>query len=174
MFPTSYSTYKAQDGSFTIQCPADWEVEGGGKGGYSWAKFTSGSAKIAVDTSAVSSIVNDIAHAGGGMAGLVGVAPSEPEQSSVAAVHNREKQDFEEEAGVQEQRPVPASTGFGDSRKSEFTGTRTFGGAIRGYRVTTMGLNHRFRVVCECAEPDWNDLKPVFDKVIESLSRRAQ
>jgi hypothetical protein len=175
VIPTSYNTYKTQDGSFTIQYPSDLEAEGGGKGGYSWAKFTSGGATIAVDTSAVSSIVNDIARSGGGMGGLVGLAPSEgADQSSANAVHNREKQDFEQENGVEEQRPMPLATGFGDSRRSEFTGTKTFGGARHGYRVTTMGLNHRVRVVCECSESDWNDLKPAFDKVIESLSRGTQ
>jgi hypothetical protein len=111
---------------------------------------------------------------GSAIAGMVGDSLGSQGQASVAAVHQREKRDFEEEAGVEEQGPLAVPTGFGDTRKSEFTGTTTFSGQIHGYRATALGLNYRFRVVCECSEADWADLKPVFDKVIESLSRGQQ
>jgi hypothetical protein len=174
VIPASYDTYQSSDGSFMIQYPAEWAAESGGKGGYAWAKFTSGSAKIAVDTSAAGSLVGNISGVGSAIAGIVGDSLGSQGQASVGMVHQREKHDFEEEAGVEEQAPVPVSTGFGDTRESEFTGTTSFSGLIHGYRTTALGLNYRFRVVCQCSEADWADLKPVFDKVIASLSRGKQ
>ena len=66
--PTTYDTYKAQDGSFEVQYPANWESKGGGVPGRAWAKFTSGNAEIAVEADSVGSIMADIAQTepGGG------------------------------------------------------------------------------------------------------------
>ncbi len=61
-------------------------------------------------------------------------------------------------------------TGFPDARKSEFSGSKTFGGKIRGCRVTALSSHKRIRVVCECPESEWEALKPAFDKAIESVA----
>ena len=88
----------------------------------------------------------------------------------VAQVHEMEKEEFAEEiGGCEEQAPLAVKTGLGDARKSEFTTSGTFGGTIRGYRVTALSLDRRVRVVCQCSESDWENLQPAFDRVIESL-----
>ena len=165
--PTSYSMYNSKDGSFQIQYPAGWEADGGDRSGYAWAKFTSGNAVISVDANVVGSLLGDIAkrkmvHGG--------ILPDQEERSPAAVVHEQEKGGFEEEEGVTEQEPVIVKTGFPDARKSEFSGSKTFGGAIRGCRVTALGTDKRIRVVCECPESEWEALKPAFDKAIESVA----
>ncbi len=166
--PAEFKPYKAQDGSFLILSPTGWEVESGGKAGYAWAKFTSGSAEISVDANWVGSMIADIAKSG---FNPIGIDIAVEDRAPVAAVHEHERQGFEEGAGVQEKQPVAVPTGLSDARRSEFTGTRTFGGSIHGYRVTALSSDKRIRVVCQCLESEWEALKPAFDKVIESLGR---
>jgi hypothetical protein len=167
--PTSYSTYNAKDGSFQIQYPEGWESDGGDTRDYAWAKFTSGGAVISVDANAVGSLLGDIAgprtmHVGGQV-----VTPDE-ENAPVAKVHEHEKEGFESDEGVTEEKPVVVRTGFPDARKSEFSGSKTFGGKFRGCRVTALSVNKRVRVVCECPESEWESLKPAFDKAIQSVA----
>jgi hypothetical protein len=167
--PTSYTTYSCSDGSFHLEYPTGWEAEGGDNPHDSWAKFTSGGAQIYVDASSVGSLMGDLAkpktmHVGGDV-----VTPDE-EQAPVAVVHEDERPGFEDDQGVTEQKPVVVKTGYPDARKSEFTGSKTFGGAIRGCRVTALGPNRRIRVVCQCPEAEWEALKPAFDKAIESVA----
>jgi len=166
VIPTSYNTYNAKDGSFKLEHPAGWAMEDGGKSGYAWVKFTSGSAEISVDANVVGSLIADIAKGHGRTTG----PQDDPALAPVAAVHEYERKAFEEDGTVKEQNPVPVLTGMSDARKSEYTGKRTFGGAIHGCRVTALSATKRIRVVCQCSEAQWEALKPAFDKAIVSLA----
>jgi hypothetical protein len=169
--PTSFETYNAKDGSFQCEYPADWEADGGGKG-YYWAKFTKGTAEIAVDVQVSGSLMGDIAASGMSMA-LPGVklSPEEMEaEAPVAKVHQIEKDQVAEQMGnYAEQPPQAVRPKLGDTRKSEFTAA-AFGGAIHGYRVTCLSRDKRIRVVCKCSESDWQTLQPAFDRIVESLA----
>jgi len=165
--PTSYSTYNAKDGSFQIQYPAGWESDGGDRSGYAWAKFTSGGAVISVDANVTGSLIGDLSKSSVIPLGIEG---DQEDRNPVAAVHAHEKQGFEDEEGVTEEKPAIVKTGFPDARKSEFSGSKTFGGTIRGCRVTALGSTKRIRVVCECPESEWEALKPAFNKAIESVA----
>ena len=164
--PTSYDTYKAKDGSFQIQYPANWEAKGGGVAGRAWAKFTSGNAEIAVEADAAGSVMADIAQPN-----RVAGQEKDPNREAVAVVHTGEKSAFEEQTGVQEQDPTIVKTGLTDGRRSEFTGARTFGAPIHGYRATVLSIDRRIRVVGQCSESQWESLKPAFEKVIASVSK---
>jgi hypothetical protein len=166
--PTSYQIYNHKDGSFKIEYPQGWTVTSGGKGQLAHATFTSGDAFISVKTSLVGSLKGDIAQS---MGVTAGGTEGGAERPPVAEVHESEKKSFEEDEGVTEKAPVAVNTGFGDARKSEYTGSKTFGGDIHGYRATTLGRDLEIRVICECSEDQWNALKPIFDKVIESVSK---
>jgi hypothetical protein len=168
VMPTSYKTYNASDGSFRIQYPDGWEVKAGGSRGYVWAKFTSGTAELLVDTNVAGSVIGDLSK----MKTPVPLVETEGPQEapSVEKVHKMEKADFVQEMGVEEQEPTAIATGFGDSRRSEFTGSRAFGGAIHGCRVTTLSRDRRIRVVCTCSESEWQALKPAFDKMISGVA----
>ena len=165
--PTSYDTYNSKDGSFQLQYPAGWDADGGDRSGYAWAKFTSGNAVISVDANLAGSLMGDVAKSKIHIPGIQ--VEQGAERDPVAAVHAQEKQGFEDDEGVTEQQAVVVKTGFPDARKSEFTGTKTFGGSIRGCRVTALSSTKRIRLVCECPESEWEALKPAFDKAIESL-----
>ena len=147
--PASYNIFNSKDGSFQIQYPAEWTAESGDRSGYAWAKFTSGSAEISVDANAVGSVIGDLAKSG---MIVVGDVANMEDRAPVAATHETEREACEEDAGVKEQKPAPVRTGLIDARKSEFTGKKTFGGAIHGYRVTCLSSMKRIRVVCQCPE----------------------
>jgi hypothetical protein len=164
--PKSYSSYKAEDGSFKIEYPAEWVAEGGGKGGLGWAKFSSGNSEIKVNTSLIGSLMADISKLGNPLMN----EQNNEDTAPVAVVHQQEKAEFEEEAGVQEKKAEYVGTTVTDARKSEFTGKNTLGGSIHGYRVTALTPNRRIRVVCLCPEAEWESLKPAFDKIIMTVS----
>jgi hypothetical protein len=166
--PNAYQIYNHKDGSFKIEYPQGWKVESGGKGRLARAKFTSGDAFISVSMDLVGSLKGDIAQSMGVMAGGTEGGANRP---PVAEVHESEKKGFEEDEGVTEKAPVAVNTGFGEGRKSEYTGSKTLGGDIHGYRATALGRDLEIRVICECSEDQWNALKPIFDKVIESVSK---
>ncbi len=165
--PASYKTFNADDGSFQIQYPAEWEVESGGKAGYAWAKFSSGNAEITVDANSVGSLIADLSKTARPMLGIQTTEDTAP----VAAVHEYEREGFEEDQGVKEKTPEPVPTGLTDARKAEFAGKTTFGGSIHGYRTTALSSTKRIRVVCKCPESQWEELKPAFDKIIPSLTK---
>jgi hypothetical protein len=166
--PSSYKAYHAKDGCFKIDYPTEWAVEGGGAGVYAWAKFTSGSASIAVNTSLVGSLLGDLANATSQM-----IAPKDDDEdhAPAAVVHERERETFEQTEGVKEQTPTTIKAGWGKARRAEHTGSKNFGGAIHRHRATILSPDYRIRVICQCPESEWAALKPVFEKVIESVSR---
>jgi hypothetical protein len=166
--PASYKTYSAGNGAFKITYPAEWEAEGGDKAGYAWVKFSSGSSQITVDANIVGSLMGDIAKSG---IKIAGIQNNTEENAPIASVHEQERAGFEEDGSVKEQKAVVIETGFGDSRKSEYTGKTTFGGVFHGYRVTALSNDKRIRVVCQCPEAEWEALKPAFDKVVVSVAQ---
>ena len=166
--PASYKTYNAKNGAFQIQYPAEWELEGGGgKGGNAWVKFTSGGAMISVDANVVGSLMADIAKTG---SPIMIVQGNQEDNAPVAAVHEQERQAFEDDGSVKEEKAAAVQTGLIDARQSEYDGKTTFGGTIRGYRVTALSSDTRIRIVCQCPDAEWSGLKPSFDKVIASVA----
>lgn len=166
--PTNFASFNAKDGAFKCDYPADWEAEGGGVKGYFWAKFTSGSAEISIQSGSVGSVQADVINAGNRMAG---VQEDEEELAPVAQLHEMRKTDTAKDLGdYQEQPPKAIRPKLGDGRKSQFTASGTFGGGIRGYRATVLSHNKSITVLCQCAEGDWETLKPAFDRVIDSLA----
>ena len=168
VIPSSYETYNAGDGSFQILCPKEWTSEGSGKGGYYFAKFTSGGAEISVETNIVGSLLGDIAKSGIMVPGMATM--NQKEIPPVVAVHEQERAGFEDDLSVKEQAATDLKTTLGEARRSEFTGKKTFGGALHGYRITIVTSQNRVRVVCYCSEAEWKKLQPVFEKVIASVA----
>jgi hypothetical protein len=166
VMPTTYDTYDAKDGSFLIEYPAGWEVTSGGSLGYAWAKFTSGSAQVTVDTNLVGSLMADIAKSHIAIVTMEGRQDAPP----VEKVHESEKSDFAQESGATEQTPAIVTTRLGESCKSEFTGTGALGDTFHGYRVTALSRDKRIRIICQCSEAQWQSLQPAFDKMIVSVA----
>jgi hypothetical protein len=164
--PTSYDSYNCPYGNFKVQYPAGWQVEPSGKGRYASVTFTSGNAQISVETSITGSLIGDQVSASLGKFGPQDVPE---EMRPVSVVHEKEKEGFEDQEAVKEDKPTMVKTAMGEGRRSEFKGSSAFGGETRGCRVTTLSNDYRLRVVCKCPAAEWDALKPVFDKVIESL-----
>ena len=53
--------------------------------------------------------------------------------------------------------------------RSEFASTSA-SRPLRGYRATAVNQDKRIKIVYTCPASEWGTLKPVFDKVIGSLS----
>jgi hypothetical protein len=166
VMPTTYNTYDSKDGSFLIECPAGWEVKGGGNRGSAWAKFTSGSAEVTVDTDLAGSLMGDIAKS---QLPILSIEGGE-NAPTIEKVHESDREAFDQEWGAKEGKPVAVATRLGDSRKSEFTGAGMLGGTFHGYRVTALSRDKRIRVICRCSEAEWQSLQPAFDKMIASVA----
>lgn len=161
--PTAYEVWKAKDDVFTIQYPADWEAEGGGKQGTQWAEFTKGDAKIQVSISLAGSLIGDIA--GNSMNGEM-----DESLEAVTQVHELRKDIMAEEFGSYEETGAANLTTFlGRTRKAEFTASAGLGGKLHGYHVTALGRDYSITVLCTCPESNWAVLQPAFDKIIKEL-----
>ena len=180
--PESYAEFTHESNSvFKCEYPEGWEKESGGTSsatGGVWAKFVHADhddVKIRVRSSIGASAVGDIAKNRGssGLGGSGGAnAELEEELAPSAVVHEREKKKFAEDySDYQEQAPQKIETGFGDTRVSEFTASGSFGSKIRGMRASMLGQNLQFTVICDCPEDDWDVCKPIFERVIKSMSR---
>jgi hypothetical protein len=168
--PTAYADYNSPGGTFACQYPEGWEADGGGKRGLEWAKFTSGSAEIRVDTGVAGSLMGDIA---GTLGGKTGEEELGPEFEPVHDVHIAGKDWAEREySGYKEVgEPAVLEAAVGPARKSEFTASGTFGGGLHGYRSTMLGHDKAVTVICVCPESDWNTLKLAFDHVLGTFKR---
>jgi hypothetical protein len=168
--PTAYADYNSPGGTFACQYPEGWEADGGGKRGLEWAKFTSGSSEIRVDTGVAGSLMGDIA---GTLGGKTGEEELGPEFEPVHDVHIAGKDWAEREySGYKEVgEPAVLEASVGPARKSEFTASSTFGGGLHGYRSTMLGHDKAVTVICVCPESDWKTLQPAFDHVLSTFKR---
>ena len=123
-------------------------------------------AAINVTADLVGSLLGDIARSFGQAAGI-----SQERLSPVAQLHEMAKAEMAESYGSYEEQPATKiSTGFGETYRTEFTGSGSFGGKVHGYRATALARDRRILCVCTCPESDWQTLKPAFEKVIASLA----
>ncbi len=168
--PESYDKFShSKEQTFKCEYPSGWTVESGGgqSGAPPWAKFIKGDVKIQVKSSMGMSAIGDIAKNTGGMSD----GETAEERAPVATVHNLTKEKFAPEYGdYKESAPKAIETGFGDTRVSEFTGTSGFSD-VRGMRASMLGLNLQYTVICDCPEEDWDVCRPIFERVIKSMSR---
>jgi hypothetical protein len=171
--PESYAKFQhPTQNTFQCEYPEGWTVDsGGGSGQAVWSKFETGDVKIRVRSSISASAVGDIAASLGG--GPLNPGEELPEElAPVAQVHELMRDQF---AGdykeYQESPPTKSETGFGDTRISEFTAKEGFGSKIRGLRASMLGTNLQYTVICDCLEEDWEVCRPIFERVIKSMSR---
>jgi hypothetical protein len=169
MVPTSYESFTDKHNTFKIQAPCGWSADSGGDDKkYSWAAFTSGSTSIVFDVDGMRALILRTATTGinpmvpGGANGLT---------LAVDKVHWLEKPEFEEKMRVKEEKEESVETGLGQTLKSQYTSTAEASSPIRGYRATAVRDDKRIKITCTCPAGEWDKLKPVFDKVIDSLSR---
>jgi hypothetical protein len=174
--PTSYKTWQATDGTFSIQYPEGWKAQGGGKRGIQWAEFSYGSAKIRIDVSTQSSLIGDIAGSTNTMLGLNDpLTEADPEfieeMAPVAAAHEFYLKAFPVPlSSYKEQEPVAYRAPLGDCRKSEFTARSGAARKLRGYRATALTRDKGVHILCQCTDANWKTLQPAYDHILASIA----
>lgn len=167
--PNSYTKLTDSQNNFSIQYPSGWSCDNGGKLNYSWAKFGSGNSLIEVESDLANSVIlSEMAVTGAKPVSTDGFV--DPSQEAMK-VHRLEKKQVEEARASKEDKPASVKTALGGAWQSEFTSTSTFGGEMRGIRATALNKDKRIRIICQCPKDEWDTLKPVFDKVIASVSK---
>ncbi len=169
--PETYARHLDSLGNqFGIDYPDGWKVEFGARGGTSnpWARFTheDSGASIRVKTSLGAS-----AMFGDAIPGSEIDIPMELKRCYQAHEFMRD-QFADEYSNYEDQRAEIVKTGFGESCLTEFTARGTWGGGIKGVRMSALGKNYQITVICDCSEADWEVLGPVFRHAATSLGRR--
>jgi hypothetical protein len=161
--PTSYKSFEHKDGGWGLEYPEGWDASAGGKK-TSTGTFSKGSAKIKLQTDLAGSLMSE-----GGSYNKTG--PPSDEDFPVHKAHVMAKEKVASEySEYKEEEPTKFSAQLGgEGRKSEFTASGGFSGPVHGYRATLLSRDYRYVIVCVCSESDWANLKPAFDKVLESI-----
>jgi hypothetical protein len=160
--PTAYTRFNSNDKQYSCEYPEGWEVTAaGGKSTLSRSAFEKGSAKIAITADVAGSL----------MAGPAVTRRDPDDEPVVVKMHELSKEKLLDVVpGAEEQPPQPFMAGLQEGRVSEFTSPGSMGKKIKGYRATLMLRDRRLVIICQCAESDWENLKPAFMKVITSIS----
>ena len=168
--PTAFRPTDSPDKAFTCTGPDGWEtltagVQGSDEGGVTYRK---GAVTIDITDSSSLSFMSDAMKSPAPMGDDPNMpAPPPP----VVVMHDRQKNWLKEKyAEYVEQDPQPLQVPFGDTRISEWTAKAgIIPHEIHGYRVTMIGMNKAIVVDCHCPEGNWDTMKPVFLKVIQSI-----
>lgn len=173
--PTSWTTFTAQDKSFSCAAPGGWETTPSDRAQQMVGKdattggvlFRSGSATIDITTDTVATLVAyDVMHNNADPQTLTGSRAGVLHKQwkiATSAIHK----------GYQETKVADFEQKMGDARLSEWTANGNvfgLGGRVHGYRASLVGGSTTAVVVCQCLESDWPALKPAFQHVIASVT----
>ncbi len=173
--PASYTTFEHEvNNAFKCEYPTGWAVKSGGKAGsVVSARFESDGVLVRIRSSMGASAMGDIAGSlGGDILGGAGGVELDEDLAPIASVHQMMHDQYAEDyTDYQEQPPQTLETGFGDTRMSEFTASGSWGSTIRGVRASMLGRDLQWTVICDCPEKDWAVCKPIFERIVKSMSR---
>jgi hypothetical protein len=164
--PTTFTVFTAGDKSFSCDAPATWDnataTKGNGVAGN--ATFKYGAARVDVTSDLAGSLWGDIIRATSGT--------ENPPKSPVQKVHEMGTKSMSEKYTNYDEMAGTSYQGkLGETWCSEFTADGGFRvGKLHGYRVTMLGGERRYKVVCQCPEEDWDKLKPTFDRIRDSVT----
>ncbi len=163
--PTAYTPYSAQDKAFTCDAPNGWKADGYASGAVSSGiAFTSGDAKIGIDTDQAGSFLGDAMSSPTSV--LQGAAPGNAQTPPVDRLHAMTGQKFARDVdSYQEVATNAVRLAYGDSRITEYTGK-----GVHGYRVTSLGHDRRMNILCRCDPSEWSKLQNAFMHVINSVA----
>ena len=165
LVPTAYKAYSAIDLSFLCDQPVGWTLHetGANNGNLATATFESGPARVRVVSDATGSLMADSMNAGN--ANL----PPEQQVPVVEKLHVMDQKQLSGTlADYKEGDMQKFQSGVGDARFSEWTAMGS-AGSLHGYRVTMLGNQREFTVICLCPEADWAKLTPTFQHIISSV-----
>lgn len=165
--PKDFVAFSSPNGELSCQVPKDWASKsGGGTGGVpAYATFENGSVKIDFRSDRAGSAMST-----GVQAGSQNQQNLPDEEKPVSTMHEFQKKKFKEALSDYEEQGNPEmikTAGFGEGRLSAFTATEGFS-KVFGYRITLLGVNNQWNLVCKCPGNQWKDFQPVFRKIAES------
>ncbi len=176
--PTAFVTYKAPDNAFTCAQPSGWATTTvSSEAVMSGVLFKQGAAKIDITSDLAGSLAGDVAKASNAQtSNLEGMLPPgmnlPPQKPPVEALHEKGKKAIADDFTDYQEQPAQTFTSpLGEARLSEWTangGLMT--GKLHGYRITILGNERRFVILCQCTDSDWPVLKPTFAHVVGSLA----
>jgi hypothetical protein len=167
--PQNYVGFAPKDFQLSAKVPEGWtQTYAGGEGGLPiTARFASGSISVNVRESLGGGALGQAAIA------MQGAAPGVPKEAPVVGIHAYHRRRFEEDYRNYNEgfeRPIK-TRGYGEGRISDFTANEgLFGLQVKGCRATVMNSIHQFTVTCKCPAGQFKDIKPVFEKIVASLS----
>ena len=168
--PDEYVDFSPANLQLSAEIPKGWDKDfGGGQGGVPiHARFSSGSVSIEIRES------QGIGAIGGAQIGAQqqgGQADSTQVAEGIHEMHRaRIAEDFSSYKEDAEPRPIK-TRGFGTGVVSDFDADQGMlgGGHVKGCRATVLNQLHQFNVICRCPAGMFDDMLPVFEKIIGSL-----
>jgi hypothetical protein len=104
------------------------------------------------------------------------IAKKNPQPPSLSQLHDHHRKMIKPDFGRFEDGSAhPLETeSFSEACVSTFTAKEPgiFGGEVKGCRATLRGRERQFSVVCKCKPDQFDDVLPVFEKIIASLGTR--
>ncbi|MDR3707854.1 MAG: hypothetical protein P4L33_06120 [Capsulimonadaceae bacterium] len=166
--PATFGKYTASDSAFSCDAPAGWAADSSSSGGVeSGVAYTSGDAKISVNSDQAGSFMSDALSSPGSILQSSSPLPASapPVEKLHAMTGNKFAQDLE---GYKEVTTTSQMLSYGDSRITEYTAKD-----VHGYRATLLNKDRRVSVVCRCSPEEWASLSPAFLRVITSIKAGA-
>jgi hypothetical protein len=164
---------------FTYLRPQGWRGEGkievGGNAGSIELRKNAAYVRIGADlagslmadVSTASS--NSMGAAGDALPGGLGTAMRAANKPAVEKLHDIQGTTLAAKfKDFKDGKMQPFQSKLGEGRFSEFTGELD-ANDIHGYRVTILGSDKRYSVRTQCTESDWKTLKPIFEKIVQSV-----
>jgi hypothetical protein len=174
--PTAFTTYTSASGVFALDAPEGWNRKGvdvqredGLTGQQSTADadgatITSGKAIIQVWTDSGGDAMQNQLLSGGG-----------PNFAALLDDKNKEFMGIMKKrvSGFTETDSTTFSLAPFGAKVVEYTGTSgflIFGGKVHGYAATVQGPKHFMQILLQCPENNWDDLKPVYERILKSAA----
>jgi hypothetical protein len=174
--PATYVSFSPKIFEMTLNCevPADWKqrFRGGKNIGPMWAGFTDGRLSVEISENLTGGAIREAV-----VAMRKKAAPARRDAPAVEQIHEYQREKSSENFKSYNEAPRSQgikTKGYGDAQISDFTATEgIFSTEIRGCRATALNQAHQLTVICKCPPSLFEDAKPVFEKIVASLSFEA-
>jgi hypothetical protein len=173
--PDKFATYTSASGAFALDAPEGWARKGvdieredsmtGQKyeSDSDGATITQGKGIIQVWTDTGGDVMQDQLLSGGGP--NFGVLLDDKHKQFMGVMKKRVGGFTPTDAGS-------LSVGPFGAKVVEYTGTSGFliRTKVHGYAATVQGPKHFMQILLQCPENNWDDLKPVYERILKSVS----
>jgi pSer/pThr/pTyr-binding forkhead associated (FHA) protein len=171
--PQNYVQFSPKNFETILKCevPENWKQQfrGGKNAGPMWARFTDGPLTIEISENLTGEAIREAV-----VAMRKKADPARRDAPAAEQIHEYQRQKASENFESYNESPRSQglqTKGYGEARISDFTATQgLFGAEVSGCRVTVLNQARQLTVICQCPPSLFQDAKPMFEKVIASLS----